>query len=180
MVLDRQYEEGKFRGPHFLLEVFDVAAGGEEEGEFLSNCSDFWEENKRENIKELFSRLRKKFDKIFIFTAYPKALYTELLVQGAVDHIYGLDYELDDFCISGIKKIEIFHQDAVKKELEKYDLLDKFTDEPNRFGLLTYLLDIIVEYHLKKKDIVVVGKGVVALPAHKWAGQNVVSLEELV
>jgi len=179
LTLDKEYKEKKFKGPNLLSEIFEVAAIGEEEGKFLNNCSDFWEENKREDLKELLSRLRKKFEKIFIFTAYPKAIYTELLVQGLVDRIYGVDYEIDDFSISQLKQIEIIHDKAIKKELEKHNMLEKFTYEPNRYGLLLYLIDIMIEYNLKKKDITLVGKGVVALPAHRWSTRHVVELEEL-
>ncbi|MCB9798873.1 hypothetical protein H6758_04060 [Candidatus Nomurabacteria bacterium] len=177
--LDREYEQNKFKGPLLLEQVFDVAAKGMEEPDFLHYCNDYFEINKRENIDDQLKKLQKRFSKIVIFTAYPSAIYTELLMKGLVSAVYGAEHELSGFEVSGMKPFVYNDEDAVKEVFTPLEGLHNFTHEPNRYGMLAKLIDIMKENGLKVQDVVIVGEGVTAHPSYPLSGKQVARLEDL-
>ena len=51
--------------------------------------------------------------------------------------------------------------------------------EPDRYGMLVYFIDQMIEGGYDKKNVIVLGKGETAKPMHKVAGKVIESLEEL-
>ena len=67
---------------------------------------------------------------------------------------------------------DITDKDKIKEELKKISLSDKFTVEPNRYGLLEILIEEMITNNIKKEDVVVIGKGVTALPMHNVSSKQ--------
>ncbi len=51
--------------------------------------------------------------------------------------------------------------------------------EPDRYGMLVYLIDEIIEGEYIKEDVVVLGEGVTTEPIHKLAGRIIENLKDL-
>lgn len=177
--LDREYEQNKFKGPLLLEQTFDLVAKGLDEPDFMHNCSDYFEINKREHIEGMLKKFGKKFGQIHIFTSYPAAIYTDLHMKGLVQGVHGAEHKLDGFEVSGMQPFVYANEEKVIEAFTELEGLHNFTYEPNRFGMMAKLLDLMYTHKLKAQNIVIVGEGVTAHPSYPLSAKQVASLEDL-
>ncbi|MBT6334616.1 MAG: hypothetical protein HN726_00395 [Candidatus Magasanikbacteria bacterium] len=170
--LDNMYETKKVTGPLLLSDVCNITMKGITKEQYVTYCEEYWNQYKSNNIEKELKKLKQEFDLIYIFTSYPAMIYAELIKEELVDNVFGVHFQEKDGIIGGLKNITLKNEDKIKEELKKISLSDKFTVEPNRYGLLEILIEEMITNNIKKEDVVVIGKGVTALPMHNVSSKQ--------
>ena len=177
--LDEEYREKRNEGPLLLREVFTASAKGLTGKTFNGNCQRFWREFQLDDISERLGGARENFDVVIVFTSYPKAVYEELLSEGRIDGLFGVEAAEYQGKIVGMKSIALKNEKQVLLKMERIGLEEKTTKEPNRYGLLELLIDQMIGYGLGREDVTIVGSGVTAEPMRKVSGRQVQDFSKL-
>lgn len=174
--LEEEYKQNRQKGPLLLKETYRISVSGLLYKELEEYCEEYCNIFLDEKTANKLRKLTKKM-KIFIFGSYPQELYFCLQKRKIANNVFGVKCIIDNNEITDLAEIRLANLEAVKDKMKKIGLADKFSLYPDRYGMLGMLIDKIIE--IPEVDLLVLGKGITAVPMHKIAGKVINSLEEI-
>ena len=177
--LREKYNQEKVKGPLLLKDTYERVVGGLSLEQLKQYCQQYYQEYfKEEAIRKLSQIMRKVL--VLVFSSYPRELYEIVKDKGLVHKVFGVEGSIGtDGKIVSITELRLEHERAVQEKMKEIGLSDKFTLKPNRFGMLEYLIDEMIENNLAKDDVTVVGGGDTAKPMYKVAVRVIENLSEI-
>ncbi len=161
--LDQEYRAERDKRPLFLSQIYQLCASGLSKNELEVIVAKFASQFISKEVKEQLKNLRNQFSKIIILTSYPKTVYLPLQKSKLVDEIFGAEGKLDENQkISALKEIQLKNPDFVKAKMKEIGIASQFTLEPNRYGMLEYLIDLLS--NTRETQVTILGASVTTLP----------------
>lgn len=200
--LEKVYDKGE-NGPMVLSNTFCLAAAGLTFKEFSVYINDYIRKYRVEKIAEKLKKISENCI-VMIFTSLPRLLFEDIFIT--VHKVFGAEPRVEENKNKTVfKKIVYLSDIDIADGGNKYAICDKFDElglssryvhgigemgslnafayelsiYPDRYGLLAYLIDQMIELKKGKENVIVAGKGRTAEPMHKVAGRVVESLENL-
>lgn len=177
--LAEEYKQKRQSGPLLLKDIYRISISGLLYKKFKEYCEEYCEIYLNKKITGKLRKLAGKM-KIFIFGSYPQELYSCLQKKELANNVLGVKCVVDASTkIVDLAEIKLENLEAVKEKMKTIGLIDRFSLEPNRYGMLEMLIDKMLIEKIPEADVVVLGKGMTAKPMHKIAGRVIESLDEL-
>lgn len=178
--LGEKYDQGKVKGPLLLKETYELAAGGLTHLELTKYCQQYCEKYLSKEIISNLSSVMKKM-RVLVFSSYPHELYEVVKNKNMAHKAFGAKGAVNagSKMIMDFAPVKLDNVEVVKAEMNKIGLGNKFTFEPNRFGMLECLIDEMIKNGVTRDDVVVLGKGDTAKPMHKVAGRVIENLSQV-
>ena len=134
------------------------------------------------DLKNFLKKVKSKDYEIASFCFYPRIFFTETnqWPRSGVNYIYGVVNKIDEeMGIAGIKPFEFQDEEFAKREMEKIGFKNKFTREPDRYGMLAELIELMREKNFTKEKTVLIGNSITAQPQMKLAGRVISEFSDL-
>lgn len=180
--LDKKYQDGKIKGPLLLREVVETILKGKKVGEVVENFIPYIKKYLNSDLETLLKGVKTRHYEIVFFSSYPRFLFIETnsKLGFKVDYIYGVETSIDkETRILGIKYLKFRDEKFVKEEMEKLGFQGKFTREPNRYGMLGKLIELMKKKNFTQKNTVLIGGSITAGPQMKLAGKVIREFDDL-
>ncbi|TSC94927.1 MAG: hypothetical protein Athens101410_708 [Parcubacteria group bacterium Athens1014_10] len=144
--LNKKYQAEKIRRSMPLKEVWDAVLNGVEKGQLIGE-SVYYAETYLNTFLETFSKkVHSKGYEIASFSSFPKIFFLQANNNAApVDYPYGMVSKLKKGVITGFQDIKFHKENYVKKEMRKLGFKEKFTHQPNHYGMLGQLIELMRE-----------------------------------
>ncbi len=180
--LDKQREKAKVREFSFLGETVETILKGEKIGKVGEASIFYIEEFLNLDLKNFLNKVKLKGYEIALFCSYPRTFFVEanFFLEFGINYIYGVANNTDEeMKIINIKLLEFKNEKFIKKEMAKLGFKGKFTKEPNCYGMLGKLIELMKEKNFTPKNTVLIGNSPVAQLYEKLAGKVITEFDDL-
>lgn len=180
--LNKAYQDGKIKGPCFLKETVETVLKGVSIREFTEDCIEYVQLYLNLGLIDFLDKAKKKEYEIASFCSFPRAFFMEAICSCHLSFpvfVYGVVSKTEKDKIIGLQDLKFEDEEFVRREMEKIGFGDKFTRNPDRYGMLEKLIELIRDKGFRKEDIVLIGNSVTAKPTMKLAGRVIKKFSDL-
>ncbi len=184
--LQEQYKAEKENSSLLLQKTYSLAMSGLTKSELERYIEEFFVNPQAlttinfVKVMVMLDLLRQKGYEILVFTSYPVEIYQH--PANFKQKIFGPNAKYDGSKICGFYFTNFRSPSAAYTAMLYLELLPPrgtTIGEPNRYGLVYKLLDIIITQKISTENLFVLGSSVTTEPMHKIGGKRIKKLEEL-